>query len=135
MVCRPSRGPAADGEHIVLGRRANVSNIECQQRGGATRSRHELDLEAVRLANFHHSAKVAFAQAMLGQVAVQNDGVELAIRHRLPSGYAVTNLGKSSRGRMIQPLTTRAERPDGPTRVARISYVCPCRVRFPSTAS
>jgi hypothetical protein len=116
-----SRGPAIrpHSNEIIVGDRPNVAYTECEQRLGPTGGGNEFDLETIRLVNLHDSAQVALAKAALWEFSVEDHDVKSPVSHRYPSGYAVTNRGTFSAVRMIQTLTTPAERSAGPTNGAR----------------
>jgi hypothetical protein len=117
----------ADGPYIMYGQgddRLRVSGCS-----------YELDLDAVRLIDFHHRAEITATQPVLGQVAVEYDGIEEPVFHVFPPGNAVTKLGASPLQRTIQTVTTDARFPDGPLRVPCTSYFWPYLVCSPRMAS
>jgi hypothetical protein len=71
---------------------------------------------------------------MLWQVSVKYHSVEKFIHHVISPGNAVTNCGRSPPRRIIQIVSTRADLPEGPLKVPRISYFWPYGLCFPSSA-
>ena len=76
--------------------------------------------EANAIAGGSSRGFVAPLQAMRWLLLVQDHDVEIPQRHSRSPGYAVTNLGVVSPARINQTLTTAADWPFGPVRIARI---------------
>jgi hypothetical protein len=129
-----SSGSAArpDGHKIVVPDRTDISGGERDERCGSAGSSHEFNLQTVWFVDLNDSAEITASETVIGQVAIKHYAIEYAIRHLPASGYAVTNRGrytKSSPRRTTQTVTMPAERPAGPTSVARIGVLLPIRCR------
>ena len=123
-----------DRDQILVLDRANVTDRKFNQRLRPPRRAHELDLKPVRLVDLDHGAEVSLTQAMLREIPLQNDRIEIVKLHAASSGKAVMNLGKSSSCLTIQTVCSEADRPEGPVRVPRTSYLFPKRVKRPGVA-
>lgn len=94
--------------------------MQREQRLRATGCGDELDGDRVSAVQLDHRAEIATAQPVVRHVVFKNDDVEQLWSHFVPPGYAVTNRGRSSPVRMHQMLTTGADAPFGPIRIARM---------------
>ena len=95
-----------DGDHIAFFDWTHVIDPQSQHGLRSSRSRHELDLQAVGFVTLDHSAKVTTTEPVLRDVSSKDNGLKQFISHGLAPGNAVTNLGASSPVRIIQTDTT-----------------------------
>jgi hypothetical protein len=82
-----------NGNNIRL---SDLTHVGCSQgddRFGATRGGHELDLEAVGWIHVNDRAEIASHESVRGKIPVQYHSVEWAKTHHAPPGYAVTKRG------------------------------------------
>jgi hypothetical protein len=78
-----------DGHEVAIAHGSHVGGAERHQRLSPARGEHELHLEAVRVVPVDDGAEIPAAQAVLRQVAVEDDGVE-EVPHVHHPGTAVS---------------------------------------------
>jgi hypothetical protein len=78
----------ANGNQVAVSDRAHIGVVQANERLSLTGRENKLDFKTIRFVNVDDGAKIAAAQAMLGQVPIQDDGVE-QVEHGYP-GCAVT---------------------------------------------
>ena len=107
-------------DKIIVSNRAKILVAEGHECLGSTRCRNELHADRVRSVLLNHGAEIAAAQPVLRQVSRQNDDIQGSNRHLLPHGYAVTKRGAPPAAGTNHTLSTTADCPLGPFRIARI---------------
>ena len=65
------------GNEISIGDVAHIPDTECEQSARPARSRNEFDLKTSWLVSFDDCTKIADSQAMLREIAIENDNVQL----------------------------------------------------------
>jgi hypothetical protein len=78
----------ANSDQVAVSDRAYVGVVQADERLSLSGREDKLDFKTVGFVKVDDSAKIAAAQAMLGQVPIQDDGVE-QVEHGYP-GCAVT---------------------------------------------
>ncbi len=136
-VSQPSSTAAesTNRDQVLVPYCSDITRRELNERLSSTRCTHELDIEPIRLVHLNHRTEIAAPKSMLGHITFKHYGIERLEVHGASPGIAVTSLGISSPCRTIQIVSTAADRPDGPFRIAAISYLFPNRLSFPCTAS
>jgi hypothetical protein len=102
------------GSSLQIANRDQIGVSDCSHVGavqgheclGSSGGEDKLDLKTIRCVNINDRAKIAATETVLGQVSIQDDGVE-QVEHDYP-GCAVTKCGESWPFEIIQTVTTLA---------------------------
>jgi len=114
-----------NGHQIVIADFPDVACSKSDQGLGATRGGDEFHLDGIGRVDLNDRAQIATLQPLSRKLRVQHDDIKRVEAHRPSPGYAVTNRGTSPSTGMNQTLTTSADCPVGPFRIARIVYFWP----------
>jgi hypothetical protein len=109
-----------NGHQIVVADFPDVARSKGDQGLGATRGGYEFHLERIRRVDINDRAQITTPQPLSGKVPVQHDDIKRVEAHRPSPRYAVMNRGTSPPAGINQTLTTTADCPVGPFRIARI---------------
>jgi hypothetical protein len=125
----------AHRDKVVVRNRAEILVTKGHKRLRSPRCCDELHADGVRAVLFDDGAKITASQPLLRQVSRENDDIQGSNGHLLPPGYAVTKRGGPPVAGTNHTLSTTADCPLGPFRIARIVNSWPSGMDADSAAS